>query len=195
MLENAGQRYQLPSVSPSPRLNTGLVLKYSRSFATFTPSPFFLLSATLSSTLRVYNFATSKVLKTLRAPGVYVSDKHPCPAVVFGHEEVAKQNGLSVSSNSSGRRKRRESWVVTGSENGKVVIWDLGSRRVLQVLEGEGSVHSPVVAVAVSSLLLFVMWSFSADLIQVHPDGRTIASGSLEPERLIQMWRDDHEDA
>ncbi len=124
----------------------------SRSFATFAPSPFFLLSATLSSTLRVYNFATSKVLKTLRAPGVYVSDKHPCPAVIFGREQSPPrngQNGVDRSMNGNGRRKTREAWVVTGSENGKVIIWDLGSKRVLQVLESEGS-SSSIVALAVS---------------------------------------------
>jgi COMPASS component SWD3 len=70
--------------------------------------------------------------------------------------------------------KRREAWVVSGSENGKVVIWELGSRRVIQVLEGTGAeAHQrPVVALA------------------VHPDGRSIATGSLEPEKVIHIWRD-----
>lgn len=58
-------------------------------------------------------------------------------------------------------------WVIAGSENGKVVIWDLQDRRVLQVLEGH---VSPVVAVAVT------------------PDGRTIATGALEPDRTIKLW-------
>lgn len=140
------------------------------SFATCTPSPFFLLSATLSSTLRVYNFVTSKVLKTIRAPGLYISDTHPCPAAVFGREETTEtsENGL----HGIGKRRKRETWVITGSENGKVVICDLGSRRVLQVLEAEADHPSPIVAIA------------------VHPDGRTIASGSLEPDRAIRIWRD-----
>ncbi|GFZ49156.1 hypothetical protein JCM24511_06906 [Saitozyma sp. JCM 24511] len=69
---------------------------------------------------------------------------------------------------------KREAWVVSGSENGKVVIWELGSRRVIQVLEGTGTeAHQrPVVALA------------------VHPDGRSIATGSLEPEKVIHIWRD-----
>lgn len=69
---------------------------------------------------------------------------------------------------------KQEAWVVSGSENGKVVIWELGSRRVIQVLEGTGTeAHQrPVVALA------------------VHPDGRSIATGSLEPEKVIHIWRD-----
>ena len=146
MLEDARQRFELTSVSHCPnRLHSQLM--DHRSFASFTPSPFFLLSVTLSSTLRVYNFATSKVLKTLRAPGTYVCDKHPCPAVVFGRDETPGQEGHSMEN--GGKRKAKEAWVVTGSENGKVVVWDLGSRRVLQVLETGGPLHCPIVAIAV----------------------------------------------
>jgi hypothetical protein len=45
------------------------------------------------------------------------------------------------------RRRKNEAWVVAGSENGRVVIWEMGSRRVVQVLEDH---TSPVVALAVS---------------------------------------------
>ena len=146
MLEDARQRFELTSVSCCPDRKHSQLITHS-SFASFTPSPFFLLSVTLSSTLRVYNFATSKVLKTLRAPGTYICDKHPCPAVVFGRNDAAGQNGHSIEN--GGRRKAQEAWVVSGSENGRAVIWDLGSRRVLQVLETEGLLHCPIVAVAV----------------------------------------------
>jgi len=46
-------------------------------------------------------------------------------------------------------KKKPEAWVVSGSENGKVVIWELSSRRVAQVL-GEGGHKVSVVALAVS---------------------------------------------
>ena len=152
MHEDAGQRYEFPSVSCRTSITQRLIGSPS-SFATFTPSPFFLLSATLASTLRVYNFATSKVLKTLRAPGVYVSDKHPCPAVIFdslGSPAEDAGAGRLTANGVAVRRAARDAWVVSGSENGKVVLWDLGSRRVLQVLEVEGANHSPIVAIAVS---------------------------------------------
>lgn len=46
-----------------------------------------------------------------------------------------------------GRRRIANVWIVAGSENGKVVIWDLQTREILQVL----SAHTaPVLAVAVS---------------------------------------------
>jgi WD40 repeat protein len=46
-----------------------------------------------------------------------------------------------------GRRRIANVWIMAGSENGKVIIWDLQTREVLQVL----SAHTaPVLAVAVS---------------------------------------------
>lgn len=62
---------------------------------------------------------------------------------------------------------KAEAWLVSGSENGKIVIWDVGSRNVVGILEGH---ERPVVALAVS------------------PDGRRIASGTLEPEKTIRIW-------
>lgn len=41
-------------------------------------------------------------------------------------------------------------WIVSGSEDGKVWLWDLQTREVVQVLEGHGDT---VVAVAVRFLL------------------------------------------
>lgn len=89
--------------------------------------------------------------------------------------EVKVEVRVDVDVNGDGAAvAKREAWVVSGSENGKVVIWELGSRRVIQVLEGTGTeAHQrPVVALA------------------VHPDGRSIATGSLEPEKVIHIWRD-----
>lgn len=67
----------------------------------------------------------------------------------------------------TGPQRAAEAWLMSGSENGKVVIWDVKSRSVVAILEGH---DRPVVAIAVS------------------PDGRRIASGSLEPEKTIRIW-------
>lgn len=165
--------------------------------AAFTPSSFFIMSATLSSTIRIYSLHNGKVLKTLQA-AEYTSERYPCNAIIFAGWEGEQPNGHGaakegggdamdvdevvavegVNGHGGGRavvaadaRRRgatpRPAWVVAGSENGKVVIWDLQDRRVLQVLEGH---TSPVVAVA------------------VHPDGRTLATGSLEPNNVIKLW-------
>jgi COMPASS component SWD3 len=140
------------------------------------------MSATLSSTIRIYSLNTGKVLKTLRA-GEYISERYPCPAVVFAGHARAAANGhgdeaMEVEADEGGAGSRavsvsaaakgRPAWVIAGSENGKAVIWDLQDRRVICVLDGH---VSPVVAVAVS------------------PDGRTVATGSLEPDRTVRLWR------
>lgn len=48
------------------------------------------------------------------------------------------------------KTKMRDAWIISGSENGKLIIWDIQSKRVLQVLEGDLSHHCSVVALAVS---------------------------------------------
>lgn len=121
------------------------------------------------------------MLKTLRA-AEYTCERYPSPAIVFGAPDLpkTKANGHaedepmdidsalpSAAPSPGASRKGPSALVVAGSENGNVVVWDLQDRRVVAVLEGHSS---PVVALAVS------------------PDGKTIASGSLEPERSIRLW-------
>ncbi|XAO21770.1 hypothetical protein I312_100526 [Cryptococcus bacillisporus CA1280] len=168
------------------------------SHAAFTPSSVFLQASTLSSTLRIYNIHTGKIIKTIRAPGTFVSERWPCPAVIYeglpplsrdnesnGHSDPPKDEKMDVDyaqkdqepvkppvAMPNVRTKMRDAWIISGSENGKLIVWDIQSKRVLQILEGDPSHSCPVVALAVS------------------PDGRTIASGSLEPEKVIKLWRD-----
>jgi COMPASS component SWD3 len=135
-----------------------------RSYAGFTPSSTYLFSSTLSSVLRIYNIHTSNVLKTFRHAS-YVSERFPCPAIVY--ERSRQPESESTEAMNIDETPKAEAWLVSGSENGKVVIWDVGSRNVVGILEGH---ERPVVALAVS------------------PDGRRIASGSLEPEKTIRIW-------
>ncbi|WWC67687.1 uncharacterized protein I206_101599 [Kwoniella pini CBS 10737] len=158
------------------------------SYASFTPSSYFLLSSTLSSTLRIYNIHTSKVLKTIQSPGLYLSEKFPCPAIIFNSPNQEEKmeinnnnnnnNDQSISindnhqnnQNSNSIASKKDTWIISGSENGKIIIWDLQLKSVIQILEGH---NSTVVALA------------------VHPNGRLIASGTLEPEKSIKLWRID----
>lgn len=127
--------------------------------ARFTPSSFFILSATLSSTIRIYSLYNSKVLKTFRDAD-YVSERYPSPALVFAAHTEGEQEQL--------REEERPACVIAGSEKGCAVIWDLQDRRVLQTLPGHST---PVVAVA------------------VDPTGRIVATGSIEPEATIKLWQ------
>ena len=152
MPQDSGERHELAGVSPA--LPATAVSRRSSadnsSYAAFTPASTFLLSSTLSSTLRIYNIHTSKVLKTLRAPTLFVSEKFPCPALLY--PAIVVEDGMDIDTSSAGdqkTKKKGEAWVVSGSENGKVVIWELSTRRVAQVLD-DGGHTTPVVAVAVS---------------------------------------------
>ena len=69
---------------------------------------------------------------------------------------------------SQGQTQTPDTWVLAGTDKGGIVIWDLASRRLAQVLEGH---MAGIVAVA------------------VHPSGAWVASGSVEPERTIRIWR------
>lgn len=78
--------------------------------------------------------------------------------------------------NGQRKGKGKEAWVIAGSENGKVVIWDLSSRQVVQVLGEEGGGHGQaVLGLAVSA------------------DGKRVASGCMEPDNGIKIWRIEEE--
>jgi len=121
-----------------------------RSYAAFTPSSTYILSSTLASTVRLYDIHSSKVLKTLRAPTIFTSERYPSPALLY--PALPEAEGMEIDGTDR-TKKRPEAWVVSGSENGKVVIWDLSSRRVAQVLS-EGGHRAAVAALAVSAYAL-----------------------------------------
>ena len=94
-----------------------------RSHVRFSPNGKFVLASTLDNTIRLWNFHTSRVLKTYT-----------------GHTNSAYCifSGFSV----TGTGK----WIISGSEDHKIYLWDLQTREVVQRLEGHRDV---VVSVAV----------------------------------------------
>ncbi|KIR36381.1 chromatin binding protein [Cryptococcus deuterogattii MMRL2647] len=114
------------------------------SHAAFTPSSVFLQASTLSSTLRIYNIHTGKIIKTIRAPGTFVSERWPCPAIIYeglpplsqdnesnGHSDPPKDQKMDVDNAQKDpepvkppvampnvKTKMRDAWIISGSENG-----------------------------------------------------------------------------
>lgn len=61
-----------------------------------------------------------------------------------------------------------DTWVMAGTDKGGVIVWDLATRSLAQVMEGH---MAGVLALA------------------IHPSGAWVASGSAEPERTIKIWK------
>lgn len=116
------------------------------SFAMFSPNGKFILVAALDDSLKLCNFATGKFLK-----------------VYSGHVNriYCIQSAFSVTNGK---------YIVSGSEDNCVYIWDLQGRNVLQKLEG----HTDTVI-----------------SVSCHPTENKIASGGLDNDRTVRLWVQD----
>src|ERR1700729_1876697 len=94
-------------------LNISSLLPFS-SHVKFSPNSKFVLASTQDSTVRLWNYQTSRCVKTYT-----------------GHINRTYCLFACFKTSSTGGK-----YVVGGSEDAKAYIWDLQSREVLQVLEG-----------------------------------------------------------
>ncbi|CAG0897628.1 unnamed protein product [Cyprideis torosa] len=116
------------------------------SFVKFSPNSKYILAATLDSTLKLWDHAKGKCLKQYSG---HKNEKY----CIFANFSVT-----------GGK------WIVSGSEDNKVYIWNLQTKEIVQVLEG----HTDCVLSTAC-----------------HPTENIIASAALENDKTIKLWKSD----
>lgn len=105
----------------------------------FSPNGKFVLAATLDSCVRLWDYVEGRCVKTYQGHqnekfslnagfGVYTADREQTP------EDDEDEDGEGQHDVS------RWAFVVCGSEDGKIVLWDVSSKEVLQTLSGHSGV-------------------------------------------------------
>lgn len=101
----------------------------SRSNVHFSPNSRFIFASTLDSTLHLWDYQADKTIKTYTG---HVNRK--CVANELVDEAISltcsRRYCIPSALTSTGR------FLVTGSEDHKVIIWDLQTREVIDQLEG-----------------------------------------------------------
>uniref|UniRef100_A0A667X959 WD repeat domain 5 n=1 Tax=Myripristis murdjan TaxID=586833 RepID=A0A667X959_9TELE len=116
------------------------------SFVKFSPNGKYILAATLDNTLKLWDYSKGKCLKTYNG---HKNEKY----CVFANFSVT-----------GGK------WIVSGSEDSMVYIWNLQTKEIVQKLQG----HTDVV---ISTAC--------------HPTENIIASAALENDKTIKLWKSD----
>ncbi|CAI2354335.1 unnamed protein product [Caenorhabditis sp. 36 PRJEB53466] len=122
----------------------GFAEEYPIVFVKYTPNGRYLLTASLDDTLRLYSIVLRKQVKVYK-----------------GH--ISRQDAIFADLSVVGKHH-----LVCGSEDGKVYVWDIQSRKVLQVL---GRHATSVIAVS------------------CNPTRKLLATASLEPDHKLRIWK------
>lgn len=128
----------------------------------FTPNAHHLLSTTLDSTSRLWTFQPAKVVKTFGLGGKLGNDRVGCGTVVLRHPRwPAAERVTDAAANAEGSQRPSgqpqplkrpdEVWLVGGTEEGRVVGWELQSRRrVFDLGKVHGGASSPFLPAVVA---------------------------------------------
>lgn len=149
------------------------------SAARFSPNGNFVLLSTLDNAIRLWDVDVGKCVKTYRG---HMNEAF-CAFSTFC---VLNEKNGSGSDGSDGMKK---SCVVGGSEDGKVYIWDLQSRNLVQTLYGNG-----VEGVVGGRDDVGVDVRQSQDMvlaIDSHPFLPIVASGSCGKDPVVRIWKNE----
>lgn len=104
----------------------------------FAPNGKFVLACTLDSCLRLWDYVNGRVAKTYQG---HKNEKYSINPV-FGTYGALPNPTTNREQNGEHDSNDDEKWAFAacGSEDGKVVIWDVSSKEVMQSLEGHDGV-------------------------------------------------------
>lgn len=112
----------------------------------FSPNSRYVLVSTLDGRAKLWDYVASRVVKT------YVGHENTKMCAISGFAEAGGE-GTPL--------------VYSGSESGKIHMWDLQSKAPLQVIEA----HSSAVLA-----------------VDAHPTEHILASGGIEKDNTVKIW-------
>ena len=134
------------------------------SFVKFSPNGKYILAATLDNTLKLWDYSKVSLLWKINLLKIFKYHlQGKCLKTYSGH----KNEKYCVFANFSVTGGK---WIVSGSEDNMVYIWNLQTKEIVQKLTG----HTDVVLSTAC-----------------HPTENIIASASLEGDKTIKLWRSD----
>jgi len=113
----------------------------------FSPNGKYVLAWTLDSCVRLWDYIEGRCLKTYQ-----------------GHQNLKYSIGGTFVTSGN------EVFLVSGSEDGSILIWDTKTKNIMQRLEGHVGV---------------TLW------VDAHPRGGLIASGGLD--RTVRIWENEED--
>lgn len=131
----------------------------------FSPNGKFVLATTLDSCMRLWNYVEGRCIKTYQG---HKNERYSINAC-FGTYGVAVPKKDSVGKGEGSREEedaRRWAFAMCGDEDGRLVLWDVSSKEVLQVVKG----HEGVVLG-----------------VDVSPDSEKLVSCGLDG--TLKVWR------